>query len=223
MKQFTVYAHLNSTNGKMYVGITSQKPTNRWCSGTGYRAQERFWNAIQKYGWDSFEHAIVASGLCESDAKNFEILLIRLLKTDSPLQGYNMTAGGTGTCGWVPDIAWRHKISVANKGKIVSEETRKKISRSRFNIALSEEHKRKISIAGKGRAMSANHARRIGIANMKPICQVTTDTNEVIAVWPSATEIHKSLGFLQSAISQAVTGRRAKAYGYVWKYEKEMV
>ena len=76
-----VYIHTNKTNGKMYVGQTCQNPKKRWSNGLGYVTQQYFYRAIQKYGWDGFEHEIIASNLTKSEADNFEKILIKELKT----------------------------------------------------------------------------------------------------------------------------------------------
>lgn len=71
---WTVYAHI-APNGKMYVGITSQKPENRWRNGlSGYNSNDHFCNAIRKYGWENFQHEIIASGLTIEEASNMEKL-----------------------------------------------------------------------------------------------------------------------------------------------------
>ena len=54
---FLVYKHTNKENGKVYIGITSQEPKRRWQNGAGYYGTY-FYYAIQKYGWDGFEHDI---------------------------------------------------------------------------------------------------------------------------------------------------------------------
>ena len=92
---WTVYAHI-APNGKMYVGITSQKPENRWGSGHGYRNSPHFWNAIEMYGWENFQHEIIASGLTQEEAGNMERLLIEKLDLMNPEYGYNLSIGGEG-------------------------------------------------------------------------------------------------------------------------------
>jgi predicted GIY-YIG superfamily endonuclease len=57
---YTVYQHKNKINGKVYIGITSQKLEQRWGSqGCNYKSSPHFYSAIQKYGWDNFEHNIL--------------------------------------------------------------------------------------------------------------------------------------------------------------------
>lgn len=55
-----IYAYRNKVNNKYYVGLTSQDPKRRWKKdGNGYKGQDKFWKAIQKYGWENFEHIIL--------------------------------------------------------------------------------------------------------------------------------------------------------------------
>ena len=59
---YTVYMHTSPSN-KRYIGVTKQKPISRWrTDGSGYKHNKHFWNAIQKYGWDNFEHIIIEEG-----------------------------------------------------------------------------------------------------------------------------------------------------------------
>lgn len=90
---WVVYKHTNKLNNKSYIGITSRKPEIRWGStGWGYATQSKFYNAIKKYGWDNFDHEIIASKLTQDEASNFEILLIK--EFDSISNGYNTSEGG---------------------------------------------------------------------------------------------------------------------------------
>ena len=95
-----VYVHINKVNGKRYVGITSKaKPEHRWNSGRGYGENTHLRGAIQKYGWDGFDHIILFDNLTEQEAKTKECELIAEWDTCNPLHGYNMTTGGDGATG----------------------------------------------------------------------------------------------------------------------------
>ena len=89
---FCVYCHTNKKNGKKYVGITSQKPEQRWNNGKGYIANDDFYKDIQKYGWSGFEHEIVADNLTQKQATQMEADLIK--KWDCLYSGYNRDRGG---------------------------------------------------------------------------------------------------------------------------------
>lgn len=108
-KNFIVYMHYNKINGKKYIGITSQKVKRRWRkNGEGYHSCTLFYRAINKYGWESFEHIVLQSNLSKEKALEEEHKLIELYKTNNKEYGYNLTSGGD--------------------YPILSEETRKKIS-----------------------------------------------------------------------------------------------
>lgn len=68
---FTVYRH-TAPNGKAYIGITSQKPATRWQNGRGYSQNKLFYRAINKYGWESFTHEILFTGLCIETGKTYK-------------------------------------------------------------------------------------------------------------------------------------------------------
>lgn len=71
--EHSVYIHTNKINGKYYAGMTCKEPYRRWgAQGTGYKTQPYFWRAIQKYGWDNFDHEIFARNLTEDEADNME-------------------------------------------------------------------------------------------------------------------------------------------------------
>ena len=60
---YKVYIHINTTNGKRYYGITCQEVEKRWKNGKGYYKNKYFTKAINKYGWDNFEHIVKDKGL----------------------------------------------------------------------------------------------------------------------------------------------------------------
>lgn len=99
-RKWCVYKHTNKINGKCYIGITSQCTNKRWRNGKGYKGQI-FYNAIQKYGWDNFEHEILYTNLTEEEAKEKEIEYIKKYKTNNNKFGYNATLGGDGIKGYI--------------------------------------------------------------------------------------------------------------------------
>ena len=114
---YTVYMHI-SPSGKKYVGITSGKPKHRWSNGKGYKNNGYFMRAIEKYGWDNFEHIIIAKGLSKDEAEWLEIELIRELDLRNSDKGYNYCKGGKVCKGeWIPTEEQRKKLSERTKGE----------------------------------------------------------------------------------------------------------
>lgn len=92
--EYCVYCHENKCNGKKYIGQTKLNPQDRWGpNGHRYKSSKRFYEAIQKYGWDGFYHEVIASNLIKEEADNFEKLLISKLNTTGD-GGYNIQDGG---------------------------------------------------------------------------------------------------------------------------------
>ena len=90
-----VYKHTSPSN-KIYIGITSKEnPNDRWKNGKGYpKSQKLFYRAIEKYGWDNFEHEILFDNLTEEEAKQKEIELIEFYNSSNKEYGYNLSNGG---------------------------------------------------------------------------------------------------------------------------------
>ena len=87
-KSYCVYKHTNLINQKVYIGITSQKTSHRWGhEGHNYNQQSKFFNAIQKYGWENFSHEILYTNLTKEEAIELEAKLID--KYNSVENGYN--------------------------------------------------------------------------------------------------------------------------------------
>lgn len=190
--EYTVYKH-TAPNGKVYIGITKQKPDRRWRNGDGYKHNKHFYSAILKYDWENIKHEIVENGLTKEQACNLEIELIAKYDATNPKHGYNNTMGGETN---IPSKETRGKFSEANKGKHHSPETRKKMSESRkgvnnpnFGKHLSAETRQKISESlkctyinhpelllkfsesKKGIHLSADHRQKISEANKGKIPQ----------------------------------------------------
>lgn len=114
-----VYCHKNIQNGKEYIGITNDVKRRWSANGAHYKDSPKFWNAILKYGWDSFEHIILYDALSRNEAREKEIEIIKA--RDSVSGGYNISAGGD-----IPPVFYGE--SNHNYGKHFSDEVRQKMS-----------------------------------------------------------------------------------------------
>lgn len=100
-----IYAWVNETNGKMYIGQTVNFYKRIYDEMNGFRNNKhqnilKLFNAIRKYGMDNFR--VVRLMECPKEYLNrIEILLIDYY--DSKKNGYNCTVGGEG--------AWGHKVT----------------------------------------------------------------------------------------------------------------
>lgn len=185
---YKVYIHTNTVNGLKYIGITSQDPERRWRNGGGYYKNRFFTRAIKKYGWDAFEHEIVAEGLTKLQAEKLEKKLIRKHKTTDQHYGYNIMDGG-GACG-------RH-----------SEETRRLMSENRKGKCVGRQHTEE-----EIRKMRERHGG--GLKPKRVICLDTGEIYESINAAAVATGVDRRD---ISKCCHGVEGRR-KAYGLRWRF-----
>lgn len=127
MNNYIIYMHTNKINGKFYIGQTCQDLKKRAGSnGKSYRFCERFYAAIKEFGWNSFEHTILLSGLSKEEANLLERELITSTHSYDPDIGYNIALGGDGMTSERAKALWenpeyRARISEANK-KIWADE-----------------------------------------------------------------------------------------------------
>lgn len=174
-REFIVYEHKNKTNGMRYIGITSCPPNKRWGkNGSHYKSNAHFWNAIQKYGWDGFEHNILYSGLSVQDACTKEKELIEKYQTYNFAFGYNNTKGGEGVVEFSDHS--KQLMSDSRKNRVITDEWRKHLSESgKGHIPwnkgkhLSEEHKEKLRIASTGRKRSAEAINKASSIHKKKV------------------------------------------------------
>lgn len=148
-KKWCVYMHTNKINGKKYIGITSSNPPDRrWRNdGSGYHGGY-LKNAINKYGWDNFEHIILKDGIESLDeANHYEQYYIKEYNTKAP-NGYNLTDGGDGSEGWKPTDEFVHRQSEIHKKQWEDDEFRNRmilIRRDPDGVYQSQEFRDKIS------------------------------------------------------------------------------
>lgn len=220
MKKYTVYMH-ECPNGKKYIGITSMSPKKRWDCGRGYKNNEYFTRSINKYGWENFSHFILFSELSESEAKSKEIELIKKYKSNEREFGFNISSGGESHSGTKISKSHKKAVSIANKGKIVSQETRKKLSESakRYfsNPKTRENH-------GKCEIGKLNHRYGIKLTDeekiargARPVLQFTLQ-GEFVGRFISMHEASEKTKISRSTIKLCCSGKYKQAGGFVWKY-----
>lgn len=96
---YCVYLHRNKINNKVYIGQTKfgDNPNKRWLKGEGYNTQPYFYEDIKRYGWDNFDHTILANNLTLEQANSLEKDFIEAYESLNPNLGYNQMAGGGNT------------------------------------------------------------------------------------------------------------------------------
>ena len=221
MEQYFVYIHINKLNNKKYVGITKQpKPEYRWgVNGCNYKESPHFYSAIQKYGWDNFEHKIVAENLSKQEACEMERNLIAKYQTQNNQFGYNIFDGGT-----APSLPQETKNKIANGlkgnknglGKPCSEEKKNKISTAQKGKKLTEEHKKNLS-KPKSKTYPCSKEKRQHIIDAKQDKKsvVCIETN---IIYKSIHECAREMGLDATAICAVVRGRHKTTGGYHFKY-----
>ena len=219
--KYYVYQHRNKVNGKSYIGITSQMPEHRWgTNGKNYTSSPHFQAAILRYGWDNFEHIILAENLSKDEACAIEIKLIRKFESDNPSFGYNCTSGGE-----MPTMnaLSRKKLSKSmlgntnGLGKPCSPQKREKISKAQRGKKLSAMHRQHLSQAKIGKThkpISAEARRRIAEKHvMKPVyCPETSTTYE------SIQECARQLNINATSVCAVCKGKHHTHHGYHFQY-----
>ena len=222
---YIVYQHKNKINGKVYIGITSQKPEQRWGSqGCNYKSSPHFYSAIQKYGWNNFEHNILFTGLTKEQACLKEQELIKEYDLMNREFGYNSTSGGDI---FVMNEETKQKISQAmmgNKnglGHPCSEEKKKKISEAQKGRKFTKEHKQKLSEAAKNRHVPCSEDKKQTLkekSHKKPVyCE------ELDKVFESVQECGRQLGIPATNISKLCNGRGKTLKGYHLRYYNDTI
>lgn len=196
-ENYTVYMH-RFPNDKIYIGITSKKPSYRWKpDGKGYIGQPLIYNAIKKYGWDNVDHFILAEHLTKAQAESIEIRLIKEFNSNNREYGYNIANGG-------------------NTAGTVSIETKKKMSaimkilhsgsgNPQYGKPLTEEHKAKIRETRKR-------------LNYQPVNKQKILCVETGIIYESTAEATRETGISNSLIRGVCYGKKKSAGGFHWQY-----
>lgn len=246
-----MYKHI-SPNNKVYIGITSRNPKLRWNNGNGYRSNTYFWNSIKKYGWDNFEHEIIAEHLTKEEACDLEKSLIKEYNSTNRINGFNISIGGE-----YPNSGGTHivseeqklkmrklylgrkisdkqklKISKTLTGRKFSDETRKKLSELRIGKKHSDETKQKMSNKKKNRKWTENQRKslhdHLDELHSKHLSKLHESRKKKVMnldtseIFESVKEAGKSVNRNSSNISNCCKGKRNTCGGFHWEYYEEL-
>ena len=213
-KTYCVYKHTTPC-GKVYIGITCRKPSERWGSnGNRYRNNKYFYNAIKKYGWHNIKHEILYDNLDSKTAQEYERLFIFVYDSSNREHGYNHTLGGEHgkmSAYTIEENRKRGKTLVGEKnpfyGKKHSERTRQHLSAVRLNNPNRFELSKRAGLKSKE-------------ATRKEVSQYNVN-GEYIASYESCADAALFVCGKKNGgnhIGAVCNGNRKTAYGYIWKY-----
>jgi group I intron endonuclease len=243
-RKWCVYMHINMVNNKVYIGQTGQNPNERWRNGLGYKKdQPAIYRAIQKYGWDNFEHIILQNNLTESEAKEKEKELIQYFHSNDKRYGYNLTDGGEGSAGHRTSEEAKLRISKTLKkiyknkenhpmfGKNHSEQSKQKMGEMQkqrwtdeMRKELSEKQKERFSNPKNtpwyGKHLSDETKRKLSMIKRIPVVQLDKDDNFIFE-YDSIKNASEQTGVQTASIGRCCRRKQKTACGFKWMYKED--
>ena len=202
-KKYIIYMH-TSPSMKRYIGITSLSPDKRWRNGNGYKEQSYFWRAIQKYGWDNFDHEILMHDVSFEEACALEQKFIQQYKTYDRSCGYNLTLGG--------------------EGRLLTDEQKKELSAQRQGVNAcgygyfpSEETKKKMSETAKDKVFTKVTREKMADSKKKNVYQYHL-SGEFINAFSSASDGAAATGTNIGNLCACCRNVVKQANGFFWSY-----
>ena len=196
----TIYLHRNKFNNKVYIGQTIQTPEERWKKGKGYKNNPYFDAAIQKYGWDNFEHIILEQSeeWSQEELDNKEREYIRQYRATEPQYGYNITEGGGST---TPN-------ALPKALEWMKEHPEFGLARAQDMLKWQKEHPEEALAYRRINAKKATEARKRKVECIET-GEVCESASEAARHFPKTS---------QSKICMVCRGQRNTCGGYHWRY-----
>lgn len=221
-KEFKIYCYTNRYTGEKYIGSTCKTLKSRaGKNGRGYcRTNTRFKDAIDKYGWESFDVEVLDITDDDREASRLERHYINRFNTDVIGIGYNGNKGGG-----VPTHKGVTQLSLG--GAVIAHYSASSEASSATGIDVTSI----IDCCG-GRIKTsggfvwrydAEKNERLDEKDITPfsgerrVDQLSMN-GEFIQTFNSAKEAEFVTGALRSKICMCCKGQRKTAGGYKWRY-----
>lgn len=243
---YTVYIHKNKINGKVYIGITGEKPETRWNNGRNYANNNYFTNSINKNGWNNFEHIIYKTGLTKEKAEQIEIDLIKKYDATNQSKGYNIQHGGNSIgkhneatkkliskiqCKPVYQYNRDTGIFIAKFNSTIEAESKLDIANSHISAVCLNKMKTAGGFVFKyandkdlkyGQPLSKEELDIINTNECK-VAVVQYDLNgNYINEYKSIAQAKEQTGLLYANISANLMNKRKTSGGFIWKRKSEV-
>lgn len=118
---YKIYCLTNTINNKKYIGMTKQDIPKRCSHGKGYKKGTKIREAIETYGWDTFDIEVLYSTYSREEASLKEAYYVGLFNTVN--EGYNRQSGGLSNFTIKFDKDFCKTRSELMKGKHISTNT----------------------------------------------------------------------------------------------------
>lgn len=235
-------------NGRVYIG-QAKNILSRWTEhksklNGNYHINNHLQNAWNKYGSDKFIFEVLE--FCKYDELNEkEIKYILEAKNNGKI--FNKTNGGDGCKGYTHTKEYKESMCGENNPmykKVVSNETRQKISNALYGRKYSKERCENISKGRKGIVFTEEHIKNMSISrigtkqsqetinkriehfkngkhpNSVKVVQITLD-GEFIKIHNSIRDAKRETGACN--INKVCSGERKSACGFKWMYYNDYI
>jgi len=230
---------LTSPSGKSYVGqslnIDVRLHHYKLLMAKG---QTKLYRALLKYGFENFSIEIlkIIDNYISKDKlkillNGYEIYFIK--KYDTINVGYNIREGGSK--GKLPTET-KEKISAANKGRVFSEEHRRKLSESHTGYVMPKSQKDLISIKSKlngispetrdkmvksrrGYKPTKETLKKYSLSHIQHAVIQFDLSGNLVKEWECVMYAAKELGYSRSCIYDCCNNKRKTHKGFMWKYK----
>lgn len=214
MRFYVVYKHTDP-EGLVYIGITRKLPRKRFDYGRGYSHNRRFNEAIERIGWENFQHDILAEGLTKEEAEALEAQYIAEYQSTNPVYGYNVKTGGTYGKG-ITEEARRHLSEIMRGDNNPSRRFGSPMKGKKHDEATRQKMSAKAS-ARVGRIVTAEtRAKLRGVQKKRAVIDLETGT-----VYNGIHEAAEATELQATKICAVCKGKRNTTGGKRWAYYNE--